>query len=72
MATSKATDHATPNGGVRSEIIYLDDAGANVDETVATAAEIVEYAADGTAVQRTYGRLNRPAGPPDPGPGAGS
>ncbi len=57
MATSKTKDGPTPNGGVKSRIIYLDDAGNTVDEAVATQATIIEYDAAGEVIQRTYGTM---------------
>lgn len=59
MATQKSSDHSTPNGGVRSTIYYLDDAGNPADESVATKAVIHEYDAQGNSIFRTYGTLNR-------------
>ncbi len=60
MATSKKDDSPTPAGGVRSEMFYMDDKGNPADESVATRCEIVEYDADGKAIQRTYGTLTPP------------
>lgn len=61
MAKIAERSEPTPNGGVRSRIAYLNDAGDLVDESVATAAEIVEFDAAGEQVFRTY--LERCGGP---------
>lgn len=57
MATSRTVDGETPNGGVRSEIIFLNDNRELVDEKDATRAEVIEYDADGKTVGRTYASL---------------
>ena len=60
MATKKEAPGPTPNGGVKSEIYYLDrQTREAVDESVATAAEIVELDAKGNIIHRTYGEINR-------------
>lgn len=48
----------TPTGGDYSEILYLDDAGNLVDETVATKCVIRECKRDGTLVNETVGVCN--------------
>lgn len=54
-------DGPTPRGGVRSVAHLTDAAGAATgDPAVATAVEVVEYAADGTELARTYGRTDLP------------
>ena len=57
MATSRKSDNPTPNGGVRSEVLFQDDDGNAVDEAEATHAEVLEYDAQGNVIQRTYARL---------------
>ena len=63
MATSRTVEGPTPNGGVRAEIRFRDEAGDPADEAVATRAEVVEYDAAGREVARTYADLT----PGDPG-----
>lgn len=57
MAKKHKSDDPTPNGGVRSEVYYLDDENNMVDEKVATRCEVVELDKDGDIVHRTFGRL---------------
>lgn len=59
MATSREIIGPTPNGGVRSEAIFLDKDRQLVDESVATHVEIVEYDVQGEVVARTYGETGR-------------
>lgn len=59
MPTKEAREGETPAGGVRSEIYYKDDKGEPVDKSEATAAEIVEYNAEGEVIARTYGTINQ-------------
>ncbi|HVK10317.1 MAG TPA: hypothetical protein VM597_16240 [Gemmataceae bacterium] len=57
--TQESRDGPTPNGGVRSTIYYLDDAGNPADKESATRCEIVEYDAQGNSIHRTHATLNR-------------
>ena len=59
MATSETCDDPTPNGGIRSEIYYLDSAGEPAEKEDATRAEIVELGVDGEVVHRTYAQLEK-------------
>jgi hypothetical protein len=47
----------TPAGGVRSEIIYLDENDELVDKEVAKRVEIIEYDRDDKVIRRTYGEV---------------
>lgn len=62
--TTEERQGPTPNGGVRSVIIYSDDKGNLVDRAVATRAEIIEYDAAGRVVMRTYGTFEAPGDSP--------
>lgn len=53
----------TPNGGVKSTAVYLDDSGVECPKADATQVRIVEYDAAGNAIFTTYGNL-----PPKPRP----
>lgn len=53
--THTRINEKTPTGGDYSEILYLDDAGNLVDETVATKCVIRECKNDGTLVNETFG-----------------
>jgi hypothetical protein len=59
MATSKTVEGPTPNGGVKSTMLFSNGEGNAVDESVATMAEVIEYAEDGTEVKRTILELKR-------------
>jgi hypothetical protein len=59
MATEKTIEGATPAGGVKATIYYLNDERELVDEADATAAEIVEFDSAGEHIRRTYATLNR-------------
>jgi hypothetical protein len=59
MATKKSSAGPTPNGGVRSEIHYLDDDFKPADESVATRTEIIEFDASGEQIHRTHGVIDR-------------
>jgi hypothetical protein len=48
-----------PNGAVVATVYYRDGAGASVDESEATAAEIVEFDEAGERVASTYGEIRR-------------
>lgn len=61
MATSLSKTGRTPHGGVRSEVIFLDDRMRLVDESQATQAEAVEYDRWDNAVFRTYLTIDRGA-----------
>lgn len=65
--TSESREHATPGGGVRSTIYYLNDARESVPKSQATAAEIVEFDEAGMEVARTYleSEGSRSAPPPE-------
>ena len=52
--TSERIDGPTPNGGAYAIAYYMDNNRASVNKAIATKAEIVEYAADGEIVFRTY------------------
>jgi hypothetical protein len=54
-------DGPTPNGGVRSEAHYQDDAGAPAPKSKAVRVTILEFDAAGNVVWRTYGEINRGA-----------
>ena len=56
--TRKRTNGKTPNGGDYSEVVFLNDAGDSVDETVATKCVIRECKADGTLVNEIIGICN--------------
>jgi hypothetical protein len=59
MATSKTVKGPTPNGGVKSTMLFSDGNGNAVDQSEATMAEVIEYAADGTEIKRTVLELKR-------------
>jgi hypothetical protein len=56
--TSERQDGPTPAGGAYSEAVYMNDAGELVAKEVATRLIITEYAADGTWLAETIGRLH--------------
>ena len=58
MPTAQRIDETTPNGGVYSEIVYMNDSGDVVDEAVATKCVIRECAADGSLICETFGVLS--------------
>ncbi len=58
MTTTQCIDEKTPNGGDYSEVVYLNDAGDIVDETLATNCIIRECTADGVLICETYGRFS--------------
>ena len=62
----------TPAGGVRSEAFWYDEHGEPCEKRDASSALIVEYAADGTVLNRTHGTMkpSPPAPPPPPSPPA--
>jgi hypothetical protein len=49
----------TPAGGTYAQVYYTDAEGNLVPKGRAVAAEVVEYAADGDVVDRTYGTFPR-------------
>lgn len=51
---SKTIDGATPNGGVKSTLFYLDAAGVETEADKAEKLMIVEYNEAGEPIQRTY------------------
>lgn len=55
--TEETREGPTPNGGVRSKIIYQDRNGQPVDKNKAVQAVIFEYDAQGNQIARTYGKL---------------
>jgi hypothetical protein len=59
--TEESRPGPTPNGGAKSTMFYLDDAGEPAEREVATQAVIVEYDAQGAPIHRTYGTFNRSA-----------
>jgi len=56
--TSERRDGATPNGGIYSIAYYRDADGTPTTKDQAAEIEIVEYAADGREVFRTYAVIN--------------
>lgn len=58
MATAQRIDEKTPSGGDYSEIVYLNDAGDIVDETLATNCIIRECTADGLLICETFGLIS--------------
>jgi len=54
MSTTRSLDGPTPNGGVKSTIYFQNAKGELVDESDATAAEIVEFDANDNQIFRTY------------------
>lgn len=61
MAAEERIEGPTPNGGAYAVAIFSRD-GKPAEKADATAVEITEYAADGTALLRTYGRLTGDVG----------
>ena len=61
MAKTKMLNEKTPNGGVRSEVLFTDEDGDLVDESEATGATIIEYAENGEEIFRTYGKISKTA-----------
>ena len=57
MAKSIRTEGPTPSGGAYSEIIFFNDSGDVVDESVATRCVIRECAADGSLIAETWGEV---------------
>lgn len=51
-------DGPTPNGGDYSEIVFFDNDGNIVDESVATRCVIRECMEDGSLVAETWGEAN--------------
>ncbi|HOV80808.1 MAG TPA: hypothetical protein PK728_12015 [Bacillota bacterium] len=49
----------TPAGGVRSDIVYMDDQGNVVDKSKATRAVIREMDRNGKVLRETFGTLSR-------------
>lgn len=58
MASRRSNYGPTPNGGVRSVIMFQDANGRPADEKEAVQAEILEYDKNGDVVMRTYARIN--------------
>jgi hypothetical protein len=58
MVSNESCEGPTPNGGIRSTIYYFDADRNPADKKQATHCEIVEYAADGKELRRTYGICN--------------
>lgn len=52
------TNEKTPNGGDYSEIIFFDNQGNIVDESIATKCVIRECKDDGTLINETWGKCN--------------
>lgn len=48
MPTAQRIDETTPNGSDYSEIVYMNDSGDVVDESVATKCVIRKCTADGS------------------------
>lgn len=48
----------TPAGGVRSDIVYMDDKGNVVDKPKATMAIIREFDREGRILKETFGSIN--------------
>ena len=55
--TVKTIHGPTPNGGVKSEMHFLDDDHMAVRQEEASQVIIVEYDQDGSVIQRTYGKV---------------
>lgn len=56
--TSERRDGPTPNGGAYSVAVWMNDRGELVAKDAATQVYITEYAADGTWLAETIGRLD--------------
>lgn len=63
MNSTDSREGPTPNGGVRSTILYLDAENQPADKDDAVACEICEYDADGKVIMTTYGQFGK--GKPD-------
>lgn len=57
MIKHETHEGATPAGGVRSDIIYMDKKGNVVNRTKATWAKIREFDQNGNIIQETRGTL---------------
>lgn len=57
MTVTEFRDGPTPNGGVRSEIIYLKGRSA-CEKHLADGAEITEYDQNGAVIMRIYMALD--------------
>lgn len=53
MPETETHDHKTPNGGVKSRIVYFKD-GTVADKTIADSAVITEYDRQDREIHRTY------------------
>jgi hypothetical protein len=60
---SERTDGPTPAGGTYAVAFFRDAAGAPCPKARAATVEVVEFAADGTPLARTYAEVRGP-GPP--------
>ncbi|MBS4008706.1 MAG: hypothetical protein KGZ45_09845 [Clostridium sp.] len=59
MPTHKSHKGQTPAGGVRSDIVYMDDKGNVVAKKEATWAKIRELDKDGKVILETFGAISR-------------
>jgi hypothetical protein len=58
MAMTEIRSGPTPNGGVKSRIIYLNDNDEPVDKSEATRARILELDENDDRVHETYAMLD--------------
>jgi hypothetical protein len=61
--TSERADGPTPAGGAYAVASFRDAAGAPCPKARAATVEVVEFAADGTPLARTYAEVPGPAPP---------
>jgi hypothetical protein len=61
-ATSERIDGPTPNGGAYAVASWRDGSGNPTTKDRAVSAEVVEYAADGRGLARTYAATGRGGG----------
>lgn len=57
MATSRRIEGPTPHGGAYAIVLFSDDHGESVDESVATRAVAREYDEDGNDLGSAYYRI---------------
>ncbi|MBS3948404.1 MAG: hypothetical protein KGZ57_08910 [Dethiobacter sp.] len=58
MPTHEVYEGPTPAGGVRSDIVYMDDKGNVVDKARSTWAKIRELDQHGNVIMETYGTIS--------------
>lgn len=57
--SKREVEGKTPNGGVRTTLMFFDDNREPVAEADATSVEVIEYGEDGNVIARNYLRKSQ-------------